>query len=405
MQRFSYNAKSLAGELRSGVMDAENQSEVAKALRQEGFILVSAELAAASPKISPLSLNIFGKVSLADKIMFCRNLGVMIKAGISIPRALKILSRQTKSRKFSRVLLEISDEITKGNNLSDCLARHPDIFSELFSSMVKVGEEAGTLEESLNVLTKQMEKSYELKSKVKGALAYPIVILCAMAGIGVLMLIMVVPRIAETFAELGVELPFTTRIVIAMGTFAAAYWFLLPIIFFAVYFVFFKLIPKIQAGKLVLDTLSLKMPGISGLIKKSNSASAIRTLSSLISSGVPIVRSLELVSSASGNLLYRQALKEITEDVKKGAKLSDGFSKHQNIFSLLIVQMTEVGEETGETGEILGKLADFYEEEVANAAKTLSTIIEPILMIVIGIVVGFFVISMVQPMYGMMNNF
>ncbi|MDP2864424.1 MAG: type II secretion system F family protein [bacterium] len=402
--RYYYTAKSLKGEPRSGTIEAKDKSELAKALRQEGYVLIKADLEGEEIKRKKfkISLPSLRRVSLTEKMMFARNLQVMIGAGISLPRTLGTLALQTKSKKFKKALLNIAEEITKGKSFSDSLRKHPDIFPELFTSMIKVGEEAGTLEEVLKTLTQQMEREYELKSKIKGAMIYPAVIICAMLGIGILMLIVVVPKLAETFKELNIELPLTTRLVIGLGVFLAKKWYLAILIIIGLFFIF-RTILKTKRGKRMVDLLSLKIPIISPIIKKTNSAYTVRTLSSLFASGVPVVRSLEIVSESLGNIYFREAIAESVEKVRKGSKLSEALKPYQDIYPSIIIQMIEVGEETGETSDVLGKLADFFEEEVGNATKNLSAVIEPVLMLIIGAVVGFFAISMVQPMYSMLG--
>lgn len=404
MPKYFYTAKSLKGEPKSGTLEAKDKSELARTLRQEGYVLIKAGLEGEEIKRKKfkISLPFLGRVSLTEKMMFTRNLQVMIAAGISLPRALRTLALQTKSKKFKKALFNIAEEITKGKSFSDSLQKHPNIFPEVFTSMVKVGEEAGTLEEVLKTLTQQMEREYELKSKIKGAMIYPAVIICAMLGIGFLMLVMVVPKLAETFRELNVELPPTTKVVISFGTFLAEKWFFAILIAILLFFVF-RIILKTKRGKRMVDFLSLKIPIISPIIRKTNSAYTVRTLSSLFASGVPIVRSLEIVSAALGNIYFREAMTESAEKVRKGSKLSESLRPYQDIYPSIIIQMIEVGEETGETSDILGKLADFFETEVGNATKNLSAAIEPILMLIIGAVVGFFAISMVQPMYSMLG--
>ena len=405
MPKYFYIAKSLKGEEKSGTLEAKNEKELAKILRQEGYLLIRSESEEREFKKIKfgISLPFFGGVSLSEKMIFTRNLKVMIKAGIPLPRALKTLSGLTKSKKFEKAILGIMEEIMKGKSFSDTLAKYPDIFSDIFQSMVKVGEEAGTLEEVLGTLTLQMERQNEMKSKIIGALIYPAVIIMAMLGIGFLMLIMVVPQLAKTFDELGAELPPTTKVIIFIGTFLANYWYLLPLIIL-VLVILLRRILKTKSGKRIFDTLTLKIPIVSSLIKKTNSASMVRTLSSLITAGVPIVRSLEIISGAMGNIFYKEAMIDAAEEVRKGSKFSEVLMKYENIFSSLVVQMIAVGEETGQTSDILGNLADFYEEEVTNSAKNLTSAIEPIIMLIIGGAVGFFAISMIQPMYGMLGS-
>ncbi|MCX6759192.1 MAG: type II secretion system F family protein [Candidatus Nealsonbacteria bacterium] len=403
MPRYSYTAKSLKGEEKSGITEVKDERQLSKTLREQGFILIKAELETAEKKRKfKISLPFLGGVSLTEKLMFTRNLQVMISAGLPLPRALETLASQTKSKKFKKALLNINEEIIKGKNFSDSLKAHPDIFSELFQSMIKVGEETGNLEEVLRTLSQQIEKENELKSKIKGALMYPAVIVSAMIGIGILMLVMVVPKLAETFEELNIELPFTTRMVIGLGNFLAEKWFLVLLIM-AVFLFFFRLALKTRRGKEMIDAITLKIPIISPLIKKTNSAHTVRTLSSLISAGVPIVSSLNIVAGILGNIHYKTALLQVAEKVKKGEKLSDAMAPYKEIYPLIVMQMIKVGEETGETSDILAKLAIFFEEEIGYATKNLTSVIEPILMLIVGGAIGFFAISMIQPMYSMLE--
>lgn len=403
MPRYLYTAKSLQGEIKSGVLEAKDEHQLARTLRQEGYILVSVDLEAGKRKGKfKISLPFFGGVSLTEKMMFTRNLRIMITAGMALPRSLETLALQSKTKKFRRILLDVVDEITKGNGFSNSLAKHTDVFSELFVSMIRVGEEAGTLEEVLKVLTNQMEREYELRSKVKGAMIYPAVVILAMIGIGILMLIVVVPKLAETFAELDVDLPPATRFVIFLGNFLAEKWFL-AIIAVLFFLILFRLILRTKIGKRTTDFLILRMPIISPIMKKTNSAYTVRTLSSLITSGVPITQSLEVVSGTLGNVYFQEAMIDVAEKVRKGSKLSDALRPYEGLYPSTVIQMIEVGEETGETSTILEKLADFFEDEVTNATKNLSSVIEPVLMLIIGGVVGFFAISMIQPIYSMLG--
>jgi len=404
MPRYSYIAKTFSGEPRSGILEAKDEHELAGVLHREGYIVISVSLAGKKEKKRlSLSIPFFGGVSLVDKLMFTRNLKVMVSAGVSLPRALKLLALQAKSKKFKKAISVISEEIIRGKSFSDSLAKHPKIFSELFCNMVKVGEESGTMEDVLVVLANQMEREHELFSRVKGALVYPAVILTVMVVIGIVMMIVIVPKLAQTFTELNIELPLTTRAVIATSKFLERFWYLIPLLVAALFFSF-RYIIRTKTGKKVSDKFILKMPIISSIVKKTNSAYTSRTLSSLIVAGVPIVRALEIISRTLGNVYYKQALANAAEQVKKGSKLAEALSGYEEIYSPLLIQMVEIGEETGETSSILGKLADFFESEVTEITKNLSSVIEPFLMIIVGAVVGFFVISMMQPMYSMLSG-
>jgi len=402
MPSFSYLAKDPKGEERRGTIEAEDTHQLARVLKEQGFLLIKAEAQKEKEEKRGVGISFSRPISLADKMMFTRNLQVMIASGLPLPKALETLSYQSKSKAFTRAILEIKEMIIKGTSFSDALSLFPNIFSELFQNMIRVGEEAGNLDEVLQVVAQQMEREHDLKSKIQGALMYPAVIILAMVGIGILMLVMVVPKLAETFEELGVELPLTTRAVIFLGTFLAEKWYLFILIIIA-FIVLLRLASKKREGKRIIDTLLLKLPIVSNLVKKTNSAATVRTLSSLIKAGVPIVRALSIVAGTLGNIYYREALGEAAEKVKKGEKLSEVLRPYKALYPFIVFQMVEVGEETGETAKLLAKLADFFEEEIGNETKNIVSVIEPVLMIIIGATVGFFAISMVQPMYSMLG--
>jgi len=403
MSTYQYTAKNLKGETETGVLEAKNKLSLARDLRRNDLILIKAQLEGGNKKSLNISLPFFGGIPLSEKLMFTRNLRVMVASGLSLPRALKTLAAQTKSKKFEEALLEIRQRVIEGEPFSRSLKKYPDIFSELFFNMIMVGEEAGTLSEVLAILSKQIEREHELKSKITGAMIYPAVIVSAMIGIGFMMLVMVVPTLAQTFEELNIELPPTTKIVITLGTFLAEKWYFAILLVIAFVFLL-GLVLKNKKGKKIIDGFLLKLPIISPIVKKTNSANTVRTLSSLIASGVPIVRSLEITAKTLGNVHYREAILTASERVKKGEKLSAVIRPYRNIYPPVVSQMIEVGEETGKTSDVLEKLAEFFEEEVGAVTKNLISVIEPALMIVIGAAIGFFAISMVQPMYSMLGS-
>ncbi|MFC1629925.1 type II secretion system F family protein [Patescibacteria group bacterium] len=402
LPKYFYTAKSFQGEEKSGTLEVKNRHELARVLHQQGLVLISVQVEKAKKKRFEFSPSFFKGISLTEKMMFTRNLQVMISAGVSLPRCLNILSSQAKKESFKKAIIDISGQISEGKGFSESLAKYPKIFPELFTSMIKVGEESGTLEKVLKNLTYQMEREHDLRSKIFGAMIYPAVVISAMVGIGMLMLIMVVPQLDETFKELGVPLPATTQFIMGIGNFLAAFWFLIPVFVILLLFLS-RIILKTKKGKKGFDAIILKTPVISEIVKKTNSAQTLRTLSSLITSGVPIVRALEIISGSLGNVYFKEAITQAVEKVRKGGKLSQCLEQYQNLYPVIVFQMVQVGEETGQTSDILAKLADFFEEEVTNATKNLSSLVEPVLMLLIGGAVGFFAISMIQPMYSMLG--
>ncbi len=349
------------------------------------------------------SFSILNNVSLSEKVFFTKNLQVMLSGGLSLSRALQILSIQTRNKRFKNVLLDINERINKGESFSQALAKHSDIFSEIFRSMIQLSEETGTMEKNLDILSIQMDKEYELKSRIKGALIYPSVIVFSMIGIGILMLIVVVPELTKTFNEVGVSLPLSTQIVIGFTDLMFNYWYVLPFFVLTAYFLIRKA-SKTKRGKRFIDFLMLKTPFVSSVIKKTNSAYTARTLSSLLASGVPIIRGLEIISESLSNIYFKKAILDSITSVKKGDSLSKSLRSYSNLYSLLMIEMIEVGEETGETSKVLIRTAEFLEEEIFNLTKNLSSIIEPILIVIIGGAIGFFAISMLQPIYSIMHT-
>ena len=347
--------------------------------------------------------KILKRVSLVDRMLFTRYLSVMIKAGLSFSRALKVLSEQTKNQYFAEIIRQINDNVRKGESLADSLAKHPKVFNELSVNMVRVGETGGNLEEVLGNLAEQMKKDHEVVSKVRGAMVYPAVIFVAMIIIGILMMIFVIPTLLATFKELKVELPFATKVIIIVSDAFQNYGlFILAGMILSVWG--FLAVIKTAKGKRYFDFLMLRLPIFGAIIKKVNLARFSRTLSSLIESGVSINKSLDIISRTLTNTYYRESLESAAKEVQKGIDLSDTIGHHKKLYPVLMISMIKVGEETGTLGDSLKQVAEFYEEEVEQVTENLSSIIEPILMMIIGAAVGFFAISMIQPMYSLMEG-
>ena len=417
MPSFSYTAKNSSGETKAGIIETKDKIEVARTLRRQGLVPITVKLLTSQgkPQVQKGIFDVILKfdlavvlsfvkgVPLADKMMFSRHLAVMISAGVPITKALKVLGKQTRHPKFKSAIEKISEDINKGTSFSEALSNHPKIFNRLYASMVKSGETAGNMSEVLELLADQLKKEHELRARIRGAMMYPSVVVVAMALIGVLMMIMVVPKLSEIFADLGAQLPLTTRIIIKTSEILTRYWiFLLIGAGPAIYGVRRALATK--SGERIISWIFLKIPAIKGIVQKINSARFARTLSSLIGGGVPILEGIKITKDTLGNYYYRKSMDSVYEEVKSVKSLFESIAKFEKIYPGLIVQMIEVGEETGELGNILERLAEFYEEEVNNATKNLSSIIEPILMLVIGAAVGFFAVSMIQPMYSLMGS-
>lgn len=406
MPPYLYTAKNKQGENQTGRLAAENKHKLAGLLRQKGLILISAQGIEEETNKESLFNKIsqkLGHISLVEKMVFTRHLGVMNKAGLPLNQSLYVLAQQTKNAKFAKIINQIETEIRRGQSFSDTLSKHPKIFNRLYVSMIQVAEASGKLDEVLEILAEQMRKNHELIKRVRGAMLYPAVIIAAMIGIGILMMIMVVPKLTAIFDELEVELPLSTRIIIGLSNFLQGHliWSFLILI---ASILLIRLILKNLKVKRLLHQSYIYLPILGSLVQKINSARFARTFSSLIASGVPIVKALQIVSQTLSNLKFRESLEEAAEKVQKGQDLSQLLAKYENLYLPMVIQMIKVGEKTGRLTEILTTLAEFYEGEIDSTTKNLSSIIEPVIMIIIGAAVGFFAVSMIQPMYSMMGG-
>ena len=400
MSLFHYKTINKEGKTTEGTLEAKDKFALYHSIKADGNTVVSAE--EVKNKL-PLSVSIskylpfLDSVKTHDKIIFARNLSKMIDAGLPITRALSIMEKEAKDV-FKKVLTELNASLSKGNTLSDSMKNYPKVFSTLFVSMIKSGEESGNLSSSLKNVALQMEKSYQLNRKIRGALMYPLIILGLMFAIGVLMMIYMVPTLTATFTGLGLDLPLSTRIIIGTSNFLVSY-FLFVILGFVVFVFLFIFAINTPKGQRFLDFLLLKMPIIGKITKQINSARTARTLSSLISSGVDIIVAAGVTKDVLQNSYYKEVLDEIETSVQKGTTMSSVFSSHQNLYPVFVSEMVSVGEETGKTGDMLLNVALFYEEEIDQTTKDMSSVIEPVLMIIIGIAVGIFAISIISPIY------
>ncbi len=302
MSKYKYRAKSKEGKEVKGVEKATHKRELAKKLRERELTLIKAKSVKEKGGFS-LSIPLVGGVPLTEKMVFTRNLQVMISAGLSLTKALRILSEQTENKKLSQILEEVVEKLKKGDSFSSTLEKYSDVFSNLYRNMIKVAEEAGSLEEVLTILANQLEKDHSLREEIKNALIYPVIIILAMLAIGVAMLIIVVPSLAATFEDLGIQLPIATRFVIGLANFITERWYFVIGGLVALFLGFNSYI-KTKSGRKVWDKVLLKIPLINNIIRKVNAAYTARTLHSLLSSGVPIIRSLEIVSGTVSNIYF-----------------------------------------------------------------------------------------------------
>lgn len=350
-------------------------------------------------KVNNLLLNL-SRVPLSEKLFFIQHLGIMLKAGISLSVALKTLAKQSTNKKFSKIITDVSNSVEKGASFTESLRPYENIFGQLFINMIESGEISGKLEAVLAQLYIQFKKQHELVSKVKGALTYPVVILIAMLGIGTFMMIFVIPKITVMFKEFNAELPLATRILIKISDTLAAHGIIAGIAFV----LFVLLVAKIlrtQKGKYIFQTILLKLPIASPIVKKYNLARFARTISSLLKTDIMIIKSFQIAANVTGNLHYRNALNEMANKIKKGGTINEIISNYPKLFPPVVTQMIAVGEETGELDYILDELAQFYEGEVDETMNNLPSIIEPVLILTLAVVVGGIAVAVIMPMYSL----
>lgn len=404
MSHFIFKAKRPSGETYLSERDAASRFELYRLLRQEGDEVISVTEKSKKGRLnlefSPLS--IFRRVKTIEKINFARNLGSMLAAGLSLARTLEVLNRQSKNKTLRKVIGDLADEISQGKTLSDAMEKHPRVFSRLVISMVRAGEQSGTLAESLKVVSSQMESAYSLERRVRGALMYPTVIVFVMVVIGILMFIFVVPTLMQTFTDLNVTLPLTTRIILYASNTMQNYGLLILIAFLGVVGGFYWWRGQ-PSGKKIFHSLVLKMPIFGNLVREVNAVRTARTLASLLKGGVDVVESMVITGDVVQNIYFKAVLSKAGEAIKKGELMSEIFEQNENLYPPFMSEMMSVGEETGQIGEMLEGVARYYEDDVDQKTKDMSTVIEPVLMVIIASAVGFFAVSMISPMYSLVN--
>lgn len=407
MPKFTYTGEDSSGKKVTNTVDASDRFAVYELARKEGHTVTTIGVHSKLSVKQYLNLekiNYFlNRVKEDELTMVTRNLGSMIKAGLSLSRALSVVERQSKNPKLKGVVEQVREGINKGDQFHEALGAFPKVFDDLYVAMVRAGEESGGLADALHMLSVQMQRSSSLRKKIKGAMIYPAIVITIMVAIGVLMMIYVMPSITETFKGLDAELPTTTIVLIAASDFMVANTLLtlLTMIGLVVAFVYAL---RTRVGKKAFSWLIVRVPVVGTIAKEANSARTARTLSSLLSSGVDVLRALQITKDVVQNHYYKLIVAEASVRVEKGNALSEVFIERTDLYPVLVGEMIAVGEETGQISEMLLQLATFYEDEVDQKTKDLSTIIEPILMVVIGGTVGFFALAMIAPIYSIADS-
>lgn len=401
-ETFTYKVRDRQGKLVEGQLDADNAQLVVSKLRSMGYVPI--EIQAAGKQTLSRDLKIPGlsdRIKLKDVAVFSRQFATMINAGLSLLRSLYILAEQTESKPLAEVANQVRMDVERGSSLSAALARHPKAFNRLYVAMVRAGEIGGVLDSVLLRLADTIEKQVELRRKVKSAMTYPAVVAVLVLVILTAMLLFIIPMFEDLYKELGGSLPLPTQVLINISAFARKIWYLIFVAEIAAVFFFRKWINS-EEGRKRWDAIKLKVPVFGGLVRKTALARFSRTLSALVRSGVPILESLDIVAETSGNHVVAEATRDTQAAVKRGEPLARKLEDHP-VFPPMVVQMMAVGEETGALDEMLDKIADFYDQEVEATVDALTSLIEPLLIVVMGVCVGGMVIALYMPMFNIIK--
>lgn len=399
---FAYEVRDREGRLREGTMQAESATSAAHALRDRGLVPVKLEEQKKSALQAEIRIpGLSDRVSAKDVAVFSRQFATMINSGLSLLRALAILSEQTDNRKLAEVIEEVKRDVEKGTSLSEAMEQHPKVFSRLYVAMIKAGEVGGVLDGTLLRLADSLERQVEMRGKVKSAMTYPIAVLGLVVLIVIGMLIFLVPQFQDMYSQLGGELPVPTQILVGISHFMVAYWWLMGLITVGLV-VAFRAWVKTDSGRLTFDTIKLKIPIFGTLIQKSAIARFSQTLASLTRTAVPILQAMDIVAETAGNEVVARAIRDVQSSVKEGESLAGPLAEHP-VFPPMVVQMLSVGEETGALDTMLDKLGDFYDAEVRSTVDSLTSLLEPALMVVLGGSVGSMILALYLPMFNLVK--
>ncbi len=405
MATFAYVGKTRQGSVKKGEVVAKSRDEAVDRLRKQSVVVTSLEEKAGKGGDSIWNMEIGGGVQDKDIVVFTRQFGTMINAGLPLIQCLDILASQSENKTLRTTLADVKTQVEGGSTFADALKKHPKVFDELYINMIHAGEVGGLLDTILNRLSKHIEKAMKLKAAIKSAMVYPGVILSVAVVVIAVLLIWVIPTFAQMFTEMSggkVGLPGPTQIVIDVSKFFQSY--ILHIVAGIALFVFaYRAYYKSPKGRLMMDGLFLKVPVVGELIRKASVAKFTRTLGTLITSGVPLLDGLLITAKTSGNKVLEGAILDARVSISGGKTIAEPLSKSQ-VFPKMVTHMIAVGETTGALDSMLGKIADFYEDEVDTAVATLTAMLEPAMMVFLGIVIGFIVIAMYLPIFTMAGS-
>lgn len=402
MPTFVARVRDSKGNSKKEKITAQSVTEARSTLRARGLVIQDLKQAQefklnGEINFAPLEAALT-KVSVKDKAVFSRQFAALINAGVAIVRGLGVMAEQCSNPKLKKALVQISADVQQGMNLSEAMRKHPDCFDNLYVSMVQAGEVGGVLDEVMNRLSKLLEDVARLQNQIKSALTYPVAVAIFAMAIFVAMTVFLIPIFADIFKQLNVELPALTQFMLWISATLRSWKILIPVVGFVAGSFFFRQYYKTPVGRVTIDRISLKMPLFGDLIEKTAVARFSRTFGALTRSGVPILTALEIVRDTAGNQVIANAVDASRKEIQQGGMISLALQKEQ-VFPVMAIQMISIGEETGELDQMLAKVADFYEDEVEQSVKALTSIIEPIMIVVLGGMVGLILISMYLPMF------
>jgi len=399
---FKYKAIDPDGSNKEGEIDAPSRDMAISALQRRGLVILSIKDETREGQ-SILSKSFFEKVSNKDIVIVSRQISTLFEAQVSALKAFSMLAANTKNQLLAKKLVAISDDIQAGVSISGALAKHTDVFSDFYINMVKVGEETGKLDQTFLYLADYLDRQYSLTSKTKNALIYPVFVVITFIVVMILMFVVVIPKLSSIITESGQDVPFYTKMVIGTSNLFVNYGFFV-LIFFVLLGIWVWRMSVTEKGKQYLDSVKLSIPAVGNLYQKLYLSRISDNLNTLLTSGVPIVRAIDITAEVVGNRTYRELLKDVADGVKSGLTLSVAFSKYKQEIPGIMVQMVQVGEEAGSLGNILKTLTDFYRREVDGAIETLVGLIEPIMIVVLGLGVGILLVSVLIPIYNLAGS-
>lgn len=396
MPLFDYRAKDNEGQTLDGVIEAPSEQAALDELSERNLtpFFLQERL---KKSVFQFSINFFNRVKTKDLVVFSRQLAVMVSATLPLVQSLRILTRQTQSDSLKIIVSEVADEIEGGSKLSAALGRYPEVFSSFYVNMVKAGETSGRLDETLNYLADEAEKNYDLMSKIRGAMTYPTFIVVGLGVVGFVMMTFVVPKLTVMLQETSTKLPMSTRILIAVSGFMQQFWWLV-LILLAGLAVGLRVATRKGPGRIWWHQLQLKLPVFGKILQRIYLVRFTRSLASLLLGGVPLTRGLEVVSGVVGNEVYKDLINRTIHEVEEGNSISTLFLESKAM-PTMVSQMLVVGEKTGRLEEILNRLGNFYSREVENSVQGLVTLIEPLIMVILGLAVGVMVAAIILPIY------